>query len=300
MVAIFLLSLSLNRTFLIDMSWPCSIENYIESNFIEWSINKHRFFRQHVASTIRLNQSNLRSFDDLKTFDQTYSIIEIDSKNIFFFRWIDQQAELHQSLFDRFRLQRRFIEINFVYPLFYQLLIKFKTNINNELQKFYNQRTNNVPLTCAHIRIGRNPSNPKDMIFPHREKMAQTILKFISSRSGEIFISTDSIDVYNLSKTLFSNKNSASTVDRRLIEINGTIGHIDRDTVTVGCQALPKTILDFHVLSLCDFSVISKSSFSYLATLRRTEPYRDLFLYCNGIRRVRHSNDYDKFVYATC
>ena len=153
-------------------------------------------------------------------------------------------------------------------------------------------------LLCGHIRIGRNPSNPKDVIFPHREKMNVTVLKFLRSRPGRVFITTDSGEVQQLARDLFSTKHPQENA--RLIEINGTIAHIDRDWNYLACESLEKTILDFHALSFCHLAVISKSSFGHLAIHRRIYPYEELYLYCNGMKTIRNSNDYDRFKYSTC
>jgi len=124
-----------------------------------------------------------------------------------------------------------------------------------------------------------------------------TVLKFLLSRPGRVFITTDSHEVQQLARKLFStNKNQPS----RLIEINGTIAHIDRDWNYLACESLEKTILDFHALSYCHLAVISKSSFGHLATMRRVHPYEELYLYCNGIKKITNPDDYDKYKYSTC
>lgn len=156
---------------------------------------------------------------------------------------------------------------------------------------------NNGPLLCGHLRIGRNPSNPKDDVFPQREHMNITVLKFLLSRSGRVFITTDSGEVQQLAQKLFSPKHNEPS---RLIEINGTIAHIDRDWNYLACESLEKTILDFHALSYCNLAVISKSSFGHLAVMRRINPYDELYLYCNGIKKINNSENYNRYKYATC
>jgi hypothetical protein len=151
-------------------------------------------------------------------------------------------------------------------------------------------------LLCGHLRIGRNPSNPKDAVFPHREKMNTTVLNFLLARPGRVFITTDSRDVQHLARQLFANDARSS----RLVEINGTIAHIDRDWNYLACESLEKTILDFHALASCHLAVISKSSFGHLAIMRRANPYDELYLYCNGIRRISTANQYNQYTYATC
>ncbi len=152
-------------------------------------------------------------------------------------------------------------------------------------------------MLCGHLRIGRNPSNPKDVVFPHREQMNITVLKFLQSRPGRIFIATDSGEVQQLARKFFSTNDNQSS---RLIEINGTIAHIDRDWNYLACESLEKTILDFHVFSHCQLAVISKSSFGHLAIMRRIYPYEELYLYCDGIKKINNPEDYNQFKYSTC
>ncbi|CAF5160770.1 unnamed protein product, partial [Rotaria sp. Silwood1] len=79
-------------------------------------------------------------------------------------------------------------------------------------------------------------------------------------------------------RKLFSTKN---TEPSRLIEINGTMAHIDRDWNYLG-------------------SVISKSSFGHLAVMRRIHPFNELYLYCDGIKKINNPDDYNKYKYGTC
>ena len=293
-MAAFLLSLALNRTFIIDMTWPCSIEQILTSNRIPWSISPHINIRNH-SSTINITSLSLKDYSLLKSAHQTYTVINIQTTNIAYFDLISRYVEYSEPLFNRFALKQEHIHITTIYPLFYQLLIKLQPHLEEKLVRLH---LNQSPLLCGHLRIGRNPSNPKDVVFPHRERMNITVLKFLQARPGRVFITTDSGDVQKLARTLFSSTDENQP--SRLIEINGTIAHIDRDWNYLGCRSLEKTILDFHALSFCSLAVISKSSFGYLAIMRRINPYEELYLYCDGIKKINHSDDYDQFKYSTC
>lgn len=296
-VASFLLSLVLNRTFILDMTWPCPIDKFLTSNLIPWSISSHIHIRNH-SSIVNISSLTFKDYHLLKSFHEKYSVINIQTNNIAYFDLITRYSDLNKSLFNRFHIKQEHIYINTLYPLFYQLLIKLKAHLQEKFDRLnLNHQSDSRPLLCGHLRIGRNPSNPKDVVFPHREKMNITVLKFLQYRPGRVFITTDSSDVQQLARKLFSSdKNQPS----RLIEINGTIAHIDRDLNHLACQSLEKTILDFHALSQCHLAVISKSSFGYLAINRRIHPFEELYLYCNGIKKINHYDDYDKFRYSTC
>ncbi|CAF3355604.1 unnamed protein product [Rotaria socialis] len=301
-VAAFLLSLALNRTFIIDMTWPCSIEHILTSNFISWSKSSHDHMR-NISSSINITSLSFNNYKILKSYHEEYSVLYIQTNNIAYFDLVARYPELYKSLFNRFRLKQEHIHIITLYPLFYELLIKLKPhlqekfdrlNLNNYLQ---DMNIDDSPLLCGHLRIGRNPSNPKDVVFPHREHMNITVLTFLLSRPGRVFISTDSGEVQQLARKLFSSKINEPS---RLIEINGTIAHIDRDWNYLACESLEKTILDFHALSYCHLAVISKSSFGHLAAMRRINPYEELYLYCDGIKKINNADDYNKYKYSTC
>ena len=275
------------------MTWPCSIEQILTFNYIPWSISSHPHIRNH-SSMINITSLSLKDYSLLKSYDEKYSVINIQTTNIAYFDLIAHRREYSQLLFDQFGLKQEHIHIITVYPLFYQLLIRLKPNLEEKLNQLH---LNESRLLCGHLRIGRNPSNPKDVVFPHRERMNITILKFLQSRQGRVFITTDSADVQQLARKLFSINDEQRS---RLIEINGTIAHIDRDWNYLGCRSLEKTILDFHALSYCHLAVISKSSFGHLAIMRRIDPYEELYLYCDGIKPIFNSDDYNQFKYSTC
>jgi hypothetical protein len=110
-------------------------------------------------------------------------------------------------------------------------------------------------LHCAHIRIGKNPSNPNDIIFPKREHMNTSVIGFLKNNSKLneiIFVSTDSEEVQ-----LYARKQFHS----RLLTVDGIIRHIDRSGKKLACDGLEKTILDFYMISKCQKMIMSKSAF---------------------------------------
>ncbi|CAF0818531.1 unnamed protein product [Didymodactylos carnosus] len=291
-VGSFLLSVVLNRTFIIDMTWPCSITHILTSNFIQWN---NRILLNKNYSSINITTLTSQDYDKLMAYDKLYDVLYIQTSNIAYFNLIIQQSHLYSSLKTRFNLKHKHIHIQTLYQLLYDLLIQLKPNIKIKLNQLLKQIKPNTTLLCGQLRIGRNPTNPKDVVFPKREKMNVTVMDFLVKQSkitqSKVFITTDSNDVQYLARQTFK---------RSLLEINGTIAHIDRDWNYLGCASLEKTIVEFHMLSYCHTAVISKSSFGYLAVMRRSQPYKQLYLYCDGIKKINNATDYDKFVYSTC
>ena len=40
--------------------------------------------------------------------------------------------------------------------------------------------------------------------------------------------------------------------------------------------------------------------FSFWANMRRLKPYENLYLYCDGIKKIRGPSDYDRYPYGRC
>lgn len=133
-VAAFLLSLALNRTFLLDMTWPCSIEKFLTPNFVSWSVAAHSHIRD-LPSSINITSLTAKDYHLMTSYHQQYSVLHIQTKNIAYFDIIARQSQFSAALFRRFRIKREHIHINTLYPLLYELLIKLKP----DLQEKFNQ-----------------------------------------------------------------------------------------------------------------------------------------------------------------
>ncbi len=46
--------------------------------------------------------------------------------------------------------------------------------------------------------------------------------------------------------------------------------------------------------------IFSKFVFSYWANMRRLKPYENLYLYCDGIKKIRGPSDYERYPYGQC
>jgi len=40
--------------------------------------------------------------------------------------------------------------------------------------------------------------------------------------------------------------------------------------------------------------------FSFWANMRRLKPYENLYLYCDGIKKINGPSDYDRYPYGRC
>ncbi|KAL7676234.1 hypothetical protein ACOME3_002490 [Neoechinorhynchus agilis] len=148
-------------------------------------------------------------------------------------------------------------------------------------------------LICVQIRLGRSSSLPQDaemVISRNRGNLTSEVLEFSKNLSdthggAKVFVTTDSEDVRQEAKSFLRNI---------MIETEGVITHIDRSNQDIACSNLKKVMIDFHILGMCDISIISNSGFGFFGNLRRKRPYKDLYLYCRGIHKIGSKSEWDK------
>lgn len=251
-VGAYLLSLVLNRTFILNMTWPCPITNLLEPNFILWNRTIKNVSKKTNLTVYNLT-ANDNGYGSVLSWENI-DVIYFKVKDLAYYSLLLWRDDFYRILYLQYGLHRSTLQIYAVFTLVYELLFKLKPHPQSHLSEII-EKTHSKSLYCAHIRIGKNPSNPNDAIFPKRERMNTTVVRFLKSRSKEndlIFISTDSQDVQSYAKTEFGS---------RLLTVDGIIRHIDRSGRKLACDGLEKTILDFYTISLCHTMVMSKSAF---------------------------------------
>lgn len=248
----FLLSLALNRTFLINMTWPCSINQFLEPNFIRWNQTI-----KNLSKRSNLTVTNLTASDNdyrLVLLWNNIDIIYFQVKDLAYYSLLLWRDDFYRVLHLQYGLHRSTLFLHTCFTLIYELLFKLRPHLQTHFD-FIVKNSSFESLRCAHIRIGKNPSNPNDMIFPKRERMNTTVISFLKniSRPNEmIFVSTDSEEVHRYAQKQFGS---------RLLTIDGLIQHIDRSGKQRACDAFEKTLLDFYMFSQCQTVVMSKSAF---------------------------------------
>jgi hypothetical protein len=118
------------------MTWPCSIEQILTSNLISWSISSHIHIRND-SSSINISSLSLKDYELLKFYHEKYSVINIQTTNIAYFDLIGRYSEFYQSLYNRFNLKQEHINIITLYPLFYELLIKLKSHLQEKFDRLH-------------------------------------------------------------------------------------------------------------------------------------------------------------------
>lgn len=116
------------------MTWPCSIENHLTSNYVSWSISSHLHIRNH-SSIVNISSLSIKDYSLLQSYHEKYSIINVQTTNIAYFDLITRYIDLNKSLLDRFQIKQEHIHIVTLYPLFFELLIQLKPHLQQKFDR---------------------------------------------------------------------------------------------------------------------------------------------------------------------
>jgi hypothetical protein len=195
-ISTFLLSLLTNRTFVLDMTKPCNVEAGLLPGVYNWSLCKEHIKSLPKKEYLKLNlMFGNRSFaKEIENFDfdnqwtakvvlircNTMLIDKISRHNYTKTRisWLlDTNIEetIHKVLHTLFQPNQRILE---------------------DFVKLYNNHVQGKHLVCSHIRIGKNPTLPKDNRLlrgaPNSTKILGFLKRYDDSEKFAIYIATDS------------------------------------------------------------------------------------------------------------
>jgi hypothetical protein len=288
----YVLSILLKRRFIIDMQYPCDLSNFLLPNLINWkSMNSITT----DINYLKLNSINNKYRDELYSNISSVNLTKLWSSydHILLTTNSDYITPVLKNPFFNLIISQLHIQSNestqdILFPFIFELLFKPTSLIIQQLDALL-QRIS-YPIICMHIRLGQNPSMPKDLKLPYRESLVQHMIEFINQNLSQlhssIFVTSDTIESLQ-----YLQKQSTSN---RILSINGPIIHIDRlnskkQSNELIYHGFLKVIADFYFLGECDITLIPRSGFSQLANHRRINQYSNLYMYCRGIHHVTDS-----------
>lgn len=286
------LALLSDRHFLIDMTFPCDINMFLEPHLYDWRLQAHRIpsnRSKRVVIAIDKNHELLVLLRDTFFIElwSEYDDIELFT-NLDFLTptlmnpWL-KRTELINELSKLMTAEEA--NINTLFPLLFEILFKPRAQVLTIIDPLL-QRIDKDHKTflCIHLRIGKNPTNPNDEDFGDRQTIVDDMLSFIDHSISEpkqdqlVMVMSDSQKAVTQVLQHFANYSFTAT---------GPILHIDRPTSSVNhCDGLLKTIIDFYLLGKCHISLITDSGFSGLANRRRESAYKRLYSYSSAEKRV--------------
>lgn len=265
-ISTFLLAILTDRVFVIDMKQPCDLDSILDYNVYDWSICKS-FARSHgTTRTVDITKPRNKLVPDLskEDFDDTWTEKVIGLKIRVY---VIEEIKMHQYVSDRLEWIKNMSSDEIAHILM-NTLFKEGNGLLKSKDKMLQSSGLRRKLACAHIRIGRNPSNPNDKMTDNGiyKKEITTIFSFLERYAQDsrfsVYIATDSDSVKRLARNI-----------HHLLLLNRSIVHIDLPNEerfsSVVCEGLFTALLEHYLLASCDILVLTRSNFGTTAAYMR-------------------------------
>jgi hypothetical protein len=292
----YMLAVFLQRRFLIDISYPCRLTDFLRTNLIDWQLSNIKSL--NVSLRLDLMHPNEAREFNVQLSSGNLNNIWSQHDHIYLTTNTDYITPLltnpsFSSIKSQLNIQSNESTQGALFPLIFELLFQPMSIVVKQLDRLLkmNIRSSSTSTVCLHVRLGQNPSIPKDEKILFREKSLDDMITFIDrnviQQHSLIFVTSDSARIQQ--------KISEHYGRNRTLIVPGPILHIDRlnsqlDSKEIIHRGFLKVIVDFYFLGECDTLIKSRSGFSDWANYRRLNPYRNLFIYCRGLHHVNSSN----------
>jgi len=286
----YMLAHLVGREFRLIMDTPCNLSTFYTPRLVNWMPQGDEL-SEGSSLTIDLfhNQARAKCFYEslmVGNFNEIYTqrVIYLKSNGVFFYqmrhnklyankmKWANQFSVYHwawhrlmqpsKSLVSRVRKHIGsdiLIERGLI-PSPTTLTTSSKTSQNTT------KTSKSQPLICAHVRIGKNPTNPKDAVLTRfRMEDLPILLNFLKEKdranNAKFFLASDSEEIRGKFRNFFGSS---------LLGPVGRVTHIDRErSGEAACRGFEVALMEQLVLSVCDTLVFTPSGFSFYASLSR-------------------------------
>ncbi|XP_048247289.1 uncharacterized protein LOC124125198 [Haliotis rufescens] len=267
-VTAFVLSQMLGRLFGISMFKPCDISEFVIPKDVDWTIDSRTLAHLKKEWFVDMDGNGMgvaMATGDLEAMFQNDGTMYTGN--------IDLVPYLMKNpLFHKVYWARRLSHLD-IYKYAFEKLFKLSHKTQDRFDDIIGTiDSNHQTLVCAHIRMGKSRTIPRDNSRKAHRPDPDSLIRFFKTRLhpgyDKLFIATDSQQVRLRFKKAFPDS---------YLEVKGQIAHIDRPSRTFECSAMEKVVLDQYILSECDTLVMSVSGFSRFAAIMRGRD-GDLFL----------------------
>ncbi|XP_069141051.1 uncharacterized protein [Argopecten irradians] len=275
-----IISVLTKQPFLVNFDKPCTLQDYLVPATFEWRYNASIFQRSNTAyhNLIDYRSKKIKSF---LTGSQDINIFFSMGVNFIRMNWdFTESFRKRPNIGSEIPWLTKLTYAD-IYKQMFDMLFKPSPLLDQALKEQYRTRRSRPKIACAHVRVGGNPTIPKDL--KRKNKPLEILWQYfdtLNKTEYDLLISSDSEQVKDAGKKRYRGN---------MIDTVGKIIHIDRRSKTDPNEGFLKMMLDFYTLITCDKLIITNSGFGILtAYVRQT----DDGLYCWRGRDLRPCSRY--------
>ncbi|XP_045163677.2 uncharacterized protein LOC123527998 [Mercenaria mercenaria] len=287
-VSSFLLALLTNRTFIMNVTHPCKLENFLLSSVYNWSkcgnylrtLPKQNFVAFNYVVGNRKFLKQIQSVDFDRNWTSQVVILRFNA-------YVIDQIRQHKQTETRLNWLLNTSNEEAIHRVLHTLL-KPNQKILDDALKLKTDRIHDKHLVCSHIRKGQNPSIPEDNKLPRGSPNETLIFNFLKRYSDDrkyaIYIATDSDEVRRLAE---ANIKSYINMNRKIVHVD-RLGNLKKSKEEA-CEGFYTVLFEQFILSLCDTLILTRSNFGGIAAYIRGIS-DNLFLYNQKTDEILQSN----------
>ena len=262
--SVYMLSILQKRTFGIEITKPCTIEEVYRPNMLDWRVPLNAFYGKQVGRTVYLDkrapphtvEDILARVPDNDTVRVTFNQDYIDT-----FRY-------HKSGYEAFAFLKH-LAYSDIRKIIYYGLFKHTDPFTEELNQFFDEKVGDHKLISVHIRIG----DPGGRVRYREEDLDiiwDFLLQYRNKSNYKIFVASDRQYLKDHARNLFGDQ---------FVGFNEEIIHTDhiRYRNETACRGHRFSLLEFAILARSDASLLTRSGFGIEAAYLRPTPDN---LYC--------------------
>ena len=270
-VSVYLLAQLTNRRFVLIHERPCSLLKFLAPSSYNWTYCLDYVLSRPESHTQRFTQFNKRIEFQNRISESDFKLVFY--KQVVFIKtnqfWIDAVLA-HKRSADNvaWAIGKTKAEI---FKQVLSTLFKPHDVLNDEINKYLENVNERQTLVCSHIRVGENPSMPRDKKrrYPNVELIFQFLEKFDNQSEYVLYVASDSEQTRERAKRTFNN---SFTVDLPIV-------HVDRYvSKRNACQGLFTALLEQYLLSKCDIVLLTHGGFGKIATYMSKKQQRVFYV----------------------
>lgn len=271
MVSTYLLAKLTRRTFIVDMTFPCTINMFLQPNKYNWLTCKR--FLQKVS---KADTTEYLTIDNKNIYEKEFTSSDIR------YSWAEKVVKISINWYaiDIIRYYLNYNRIpelewiryrrnEYVVQRVLDVLFTPHKTVLEKVDTFINRYVGKKMLVCGHLRVGKNPSLPGDEDFgsirghPDLDRIIRFLSVYNNSYTSAVYVATDSEYVRKWSAQRLTN----------FVNLNRTVLHIDRFKVSnkLGCVGFYNAVTEQILLTKCDVLVLTMSNFGIISALMRNK-----------------------------
>ena len=273
-VSTYLMAQLTKRYFVINHTKPCRLDSYLIPNRYNWTEcseyisslpESHSQIVRNAKSRRFINAINKTNFDDV--FQSQVVFIRTGNK------WTDAIISHPKAAVNiPWAVGKSYSEID---KLVLDKLFRPVPKLEKDIRLYMEKVVGPQKLICGHIRVGQNPSIPKDVRRRAGGPNVTMILQFLKQydipAKYVVYVATDSDEIRQYVMEHFT---SRFTVDMPIV-------HVDRFSYrnkSTACEGFYAAFLEQYLLSKCDLLVVTRSGFGVKAAYM-SDKDQELYLY---------------------